>query len=285
MRRRARATIGQQGTEHVRAFTKARTPLYAAPAMTLEAALAAAATLIALAFACSTFERWLTGRRLHHLLWTVSLSMFTVASGALWWGVAAGWSGGSYRTFFLFGAILNVVWLALGNVVLLIGAERTRGVVVGVLLASGFAAGVVSVAPFRAALPPSGLPQGKEMFDPLPRVLAALGSGGGALVVLGCTGWSLWRLWRSRRHQERAAAMAGRPGRLAAGNALIALGTVVLGASGTLAGRLGEDEAFAVTLVVGVTVLFAGFLVAGTAGRRPLQAVPASTPARSREAG
>lgn len=253
--------------------------------MTLEAALAAAATLVALAFACSTFERWLAGRRLHHLLWTVSLSMFTLASGALWWGVAAGWGGGVYRTFFLFGAILNVVWLALGNVVLLFGAERTRGAVLGVMVASGFAAGVLAVTPFRAPLPPSGLPQGKEIFDLLPRVLAALGSGGGALVVLACTGWSVWRLWRARRQPDRATAMAGRPGRLALGNGLIALGTLVLGASGTLAGRLGEDEAFAVTLVAGVTILFAGFLVAGTAGRRPLQAVPVAAPARLRGAG
>jgi hypothetical protein len=31
--------------------------------------------------------------------------------------------------------------------------------------------------------------------------------------------------------------------------------------SGTLAGRLGKDRAFAVTLLVGIVVLFAGFLV------------------------
>jgi hypothetical protein len=38
----------------------------------------------------------------------------------------------------------------------------------------------------------------------------------------------------------------------------------VLSASGTLAGRLGEDRAFAVTLLVGIVVLFSGFLVAST---------------------
>ena len=43
---------------------------------------------------------------------------------------------------------------------------------------------------------------------------------------------------------------------------LIAVGTLVLGASGTLNGRLGASTAFAVTLTIGVTVLFAGFLVA-----------------------
>ena len=39
-------------------------------------------------------------------------------------------------------------------------------------------------------------------------------------------------------------------------------GTLVLGASGTLNGRLGASTAFAITLTVGITILFAGFLVA-----------------------
>jgi hypothetical protein len=41
------------------------------------------------------------------------------------------------------------------------------------------------------------------------------------------------------------------------------LGTLILSASGTLAGRLGEDRSFVVTLTVGVVVLFVGFLAAG----------------------
>jgi hypothetical protein len=55
---------------------------------------------------------------------------------------------------------------------------------------------------------------------------------------------------------------------LAIGNVLIAPGTIVLSASGTLAGRLGKDRAFAVTLLAGVIVLFAGFLVASNSTRR-----------------
>jgi drug/metabolite transporter (DMT)-like permease len=51
------------------------------------------------------------------------------------------------------------------------------------------------------------------------------------------------------------------------GNVLIAVGTLVLSASGTLAGRLGKDRAFAVTLLVGIVVLFAGFLVSPSSKR------------------
>jgi hypothetical protein len=39
----------------------------------------------------------------------------------------------------------------------------------------------------------------------------------------------------------------------------------VLSASGTIAGRLGKDRAFAVTLLIGVSILFAGFIVASNA--------------------
>jgi hypothetical protein len=46
------------------------------------------------------------------------------------------------------------------------------------------------------------------------------------------------------------------------GNVLIAVGTLVLSASGTLNARLGAETAFAVTLTVGIAVLFVGFLVA-----------------------
>ena len=49
---------------------------------------------------------------------------------------------------------------------------------------------------------------------------------------------------------------------MAAANALIALGTLVLSGGGTLQGVLGHDEAFTVSLAAGITVIYAGFLVA-----------------------
>jgi hypothetical protein len=50
-------------------------------------------------------------------------------------------------------------------------------------------------------------------------------------------------------------------------NGLIALGTLILGASGTLNSVFGAMTAFAVTLLVGISVIFAGFLVATSSGR------------------
>jgi hypothetical protein len=124
-------------------------------------------------------------------------------------------------------------------------------------------------------VPADELPEGSELFEPLPRILAAVGSGVAALVIIAGALWSAWRLTRGRQ-STRGPAVTAR--RLAAGNVVIALGTLILSASGTLAGRLGKDTAFAVTLVAGVVVLFCGFLIAtpGRPARAPSWLTPAA---------
>ena len=234
--------------------------------MTLNAALAAAATMVALAFSISTFDRWLRRRRPHDGAWTFSLFLFALGSLALWWAEARGWSLGSFRIFFLAGAVLNVPWLALGTVYLLFGARVgyiTKQSLIGL---SGVAVGVILFAPTKSQdLGQQALPQGSELFGVAPRVFAAVGSGVAAVVIIGGAVWSIIRVVRGRvpavgeaqRHITNAR-------RHATSNSLIALGTLVLSGSGTLAGRMGEDRAFAITLLVGIVILFSGFLVAST---------------------
>lgn len=246
----------------------------------MNAALAAAATLIATAFTLSTFDRWLRRRRPHELAWTVSLALFTVGSAALWWAESVGWNLANYRLFFLAGAVLNVPWLALGTVYLLTGqraGDRSRAWLIGL---SGLATGVLLVAPTNAAVNAREMPTGKDVFGIWPRVLAAVGSGVAALVIIVGAAWSAWRVWRGRQPTlGDTARQVAAPRRLVTGNVLIAVGTLILSASGSLAGRLGKDRAFAVTLAVGIAVLFAGFLVASAPARR---ASPASSTAGSR---
>ena len=224
----------------------------------LDVALAAAATLIAVAFTLSTLDRWLRRRRPQELAWTISLALFALGSGALWWGFARGWSGASFRVFYLCGAILNVPWLALGSIHLVSprwGAVGHRWLV----WLSGLATGVMFVAPMKRTVPAAELPAGKELFDAWPRVLAAVGSGVAALIIIGVAVVTTLRLVRRRdegRHRV-------------GGNVLIAVGTLVLSASGTIAGRLGESRAFVVTLLIGIVVLFVGFVVANGRTRRP----------------
>jgi len=230
----------------------------------LNSALAGASTLIACAFTLSTLDHWLRRRQPHELAWTVAMALFALGSSALWWAESSGWNLMAFRIFFLAGAVLNVAWLALGTVYLLIGLRAGNIARTWLVWLSGFATGVVLIAPTKAQVISTEFPAGREIFGVAPRVLAAIGSGVPALfIIIG----ALWSAWRVIRKKNPAAAKSTTrtvtsPKRLAGGNVLIAVGTLVLSASGTLAGRLGQDRAFAITLLCGVSILFSGFLVA-----------------------
>lgn len=266
--------------------------------MTLHAALAAAATLVSLAFALCTLERHLARRARaggaaraggvpaagdgprHELVWTISLLLFSAGSIGLWAGAAVGWNEVTFKAFYLFGAVLNVPFLALGTVYLL-GGRRTgdRWTAVVSLLAA-FAAGIVIQAPLLASLDPEVLPRGPAVFGPGPRIAAAVGSGVASLVIVGGALWSAARLVRARRAERRSRAAASgaavparphaiAPGRLAVANLCIATGTLVAAAAGLFNSVLNEMDAFAVALVAGITIVFAGFLLTASAPEPP----------------
>jgi hypothetical protein len=235
--------------------------------VTLNTALAATSAIISVAFGLSTLDRWLRRRRPHELAWTIAMALFAIAAFSLWWAEARGWSRESFRMFFLFGAIINVPWLGLGTVYLLAGPKAGRIVSQCLLVFSGFSAGVIVTAPMHGTIDPGELPKGSDVFDALPRILAAVGSAIPAMVIFFGALWSAYRVLRgatpaltsSATRNVRSAKL------LAVGNILIAAGAAILSASGTFSGRLGADRAFAITLTAGITVLFIGFLVASNA--------------------
>lgn len=189
--------------------------------------------------------------------------LFAVGSFALWWATSTGWSEGVFRVFFTAGAVLNVAWLALGSVALLAGDRIAIPLRRALALLSAFAIGVMTVAPTKKDFVATEFPQARDHFGVLPRVLAAVGSGVPALIIILGALWSIARLV-----SKRSPALAGSrrtlnvtASRLVLSNAFVAVGTLVLSASGSLAGRLGEEQAFTVTLSIGVVILFVGFLV------------------------
>jgi hypothetical protein len=225
-------------------------------------AFAFLATAVASLFAEATFVRWTERRTAHLGAWTVALAMFAGASAALAVGVSTGWDTGTFRVFYLLGAVLNVPWLAFGSVCLLwhsaVGVRRARA---GLVFFSGLAVGVVLSAPME---PVSGttIPVGSDVFGAFPRALAAVGSGVAAIVILAGACWSAVRYLRDRSTTGAA--------RLAGANALIALGTLILSSGGLVQGIVGHDEAFTLSLAVGISVIYAGFLTAE--GRRRARA-------------
>jgi MFS family permease len=229
----------------------------------LTTGLAAAAAMVSLVFACMTHERWLVKRRPYERTWTLALGSFCVGALALAWGSAGGWTSSNFRLFYLFGAIVNVPLLAVGQIELVSTrpwVKQLRPTVIAVLV---FSAGVLAAAPLKEEIPADRLPQGKEVFGAAPRILAAVASAGGAFVVFGGALYSLATMLRRRKSGSPV------PRQRVIGTALIAVGTVVLSASGSLNKRFGEMTAFAITLTIGVIVLFAGFMVSTLTRRAP----------------
>ena len=223
------------------------------------AGLAFLATAIATVFAQATGVRFTRGRKPHERAWTIALALFAFASAALATGASTGWDKGTFRVFYLFGAVLCVPWLGLGTIYLLAGTAVGRRAETALILFSGFAVGVMLSAPIHGVIArDGGIPIGKDHFGVMPRVLAAVASGVGATVVLVGAVWSAARFARSR---------AAGTSRLAAGNALIALGTLVLSSGGLVQGAVGKDQAFALTLAFGIAVIYAGFAVASSVPR------------------
>jgi hypothetical protein len=241
------------------------------------ASLAFVATAIGTLFAQSTAVRYSQGRKPHHRAWTIALALFALASAMLALGAVNGWNTANFRAFYLFGAILDVPWLALGTIYLLCSATIGRRAETAVWCFTGLAVGVMCSAPLhRSAITFDHIPDGKAVFGAWPRALAGVGSGVGATVVFVGAVWSAIRLLRMREQNDAAKRLAG-------ANALIALGTLVLGSTGTLKGVAGgKDEAFVLGIVIGIALIYAGFAVATP--RPPVSAPPAPAAARVADA-
>src|SRR3954471_9550492 len=145
-------------------------------------ALAFVATAVSSLFAQAMLVRFTRTHRPEYRAWAISLAMFALASAALVTGTSTGWDNGTFRVFYLLGAVVNVPWLALGTVFLLAAPRTGRRAQWVVALFTMFAAGVVLSAPMTTVAGTT-IPQGSDVFGALPRVLAAVGSGAAAIVI------------------------------------------------------------------------------------------------------
>lgn len=226
---------------------------YDRPAMVV--GLAFIATAVATLFAQATLVRTTRLHRPQDRAWTIALVFVALASAALATGASTGWDNGTFRVFYVLGAILSVPWLALGSLYLLMPIATARRVEGVLVLFSGLATGVMLAAPMHP-VHGTAIPVGKHVFGVLPRVLAGVGNGLGATVIVVGALISAWRYGRHRARPGNA--------RRAGANVLIALGTIVLSSGGLIQGIAGKDGAFVVSLAVGISVIYVGFLVAAS---------------------
>jgi hypothetical protein len=206
----------------------------------VEALLAFAAALIALRLGGSLAQRWRARRAPELAAWSAGLIAFAIASAALAWGAAGGWSDAAFRVYYLFGGLLTAALLGLGSL-LLVGRRWTLG---PALVYAGLAIGVAIAVPLHGDISGTSIPEAQDHLDFFPaRLLAILGNSLGTLSVV----------------VVAIATIRRRP----LGNALVLLGIATATVGSALAG-LGTAPT-AVFVTIAALFLYAGF----TASSRP----------------
>ena len=229
-----------------------------------------AAAVVAFAFAVSLGRRWLRTRRIYLGMWCVALAMYGAASLAVAAGVLFGWNEQLFELFWIFGAVLNVPFLAAGEVQLL-GRGRVLDLIVWVALA--FVCAYTIAVTRGAAIDPAALterlPSGKDVFGDgsaahrLPQLISIPSY----LILIAGAIWSAWR-------------MRGRPElrHRFVGTLLVVAGATITAAAGSAFAAVGNLPAFSIALLAGVAVMYAGFLRAS----EPRPAAPAPVDAVDR---
>jgi hypothetical protein len=247
--------------------------------MSADTVLALAAALASTGFTIDLLVDLRRKFRPHTAAYAAGIAMFAIATWALWVGLTFGWDAGCsgvdpncgpvYRAFFLFGAVLNIPVLALGSMFLVAG--KRAGHVMTILLGAFTAISVtlVTTVPFAQPLPESGVPS--QIFPPIsegfgPRMLAAIGSGLGTILLIGLGLASVVRFWKKNR-------------RIVWGNALIVAGVFAAAAGGTQLGFLNATQTFELSLLLAATLIWAGYRVTRGARSAPPAPAPGGGPA------
>jgi len=222
------------------------------------------AALVALAFAVLLIRQFASRRRPYQLLWSLALSMYAVASLAVAAGALNGWSRFGFELYWLLGAVLNVPFLAAGELQLLI-RNRTAELILDVVLVFlvAYAIAVVRGAVYDAHALSRQLPSGKLVFGDgtaahrLPQLISIPSY---LILVAG----ALWSAWRMRGRPELKDRFVG--------TLWIALGATVIAGLGSAFAALGKLPLFSISLLAGIAMMFWGFLRASRA------ATPAPVP-------
>ena len=211
-----------------------------------------AAALVAVLFSAALARRYAARRHSYEVIWALALLMYAAASLAVAFGVANGWTSGEFRIYWALGAVLNVPFLAQGELDLLIAQRGVRWALY-VLLAfiTAYTIAVVRTADIHTAALAQDLPSGKEVFGDgtaahrLPQLISIPAY----LVLVGGTLWSAWRMRRRPELRDRFW-----------GTLLIAFGATIIAGFGSAFAALGYLAPFSISLLVGIVVMFIGFL-------------------------
>jgi hypothetical protein len=201
----------------------------------VDALLSFGAALVSWRLAALLVRRFRERREAAFACWAGALGAYAVASAALAWSSAAGWSSPSFRVYYACGGLLTAPLLGCGSL-LRAGRAWARPVA---LAYGGLAAGVALAMPVHGAFAGTAIPEAQAHLAFLPaRLLAILGSSLGTLAVVAVALLTLRR----------------RP----LGNGLILAGVAAAAVGSSLAG-LGVARSALFTLA-GAGLLYGGFV-------------------------
>lgn len=210
----------------------------------MDALLAFAAALLSLRLAGLLAGRFRARRAPELGVWSASLLAFAVASAALAWGAAYGWSGTAFRVYYLFGGLLTAALLGAGSLLL----NRRRWALPVALVYTGLAAGIALAAPLHGDFGGTDIPEAQDHLDFFPaRLAAVLGNSLGTLAVV------VVALLTIRR----------RP----LGNGLVLAGVAVAALGSALFGLGVAGNAASLALAAGL--LYGGFVVRPSSRAQP----------------
>ena len=212
------------------------------------------AGLIAGVFSLVLLVRFAQRRRPAEGVWSLALKMYAIASLAMYLGVVAGWTVAEFKTYWLFGAILNVPFLFLGEAYLLTQRRALAHVLMAVLVVLAVIATWVVVGARTSASPlSSALPLGKDVFGGGTKAhrLAQLYSLPAYFLLLGGLLWSASQMRGRSELRNRTT-----------GTVAIAFGATIVAVGSGIGAAFDIVPLFSAGLTAGIAVMFWGFLQA-----------------------
>jgi hypothetical protein len=208
---------------------------------------------VAFVFAGRLFADFARRRQPYQLAWAIALAMYGVASFVVVLGGLNGWSDREFAVYWALGAVLNVPFLAGGELMLLVrnGVFRWAVWLVLIFLTAVTVATLRGAMPFDPAALAERLPSGKDVFgdgSPAHRLPQLISIPSYIVLVAG----ALWSAWRMRGRPELRDRSVG--------TLLIAAGATLIAGLGSAFAAVGNMPAFSISLLVGIAVMFAGFL-------------------------
>jgi hypothetical protein len=212
--------------------------------------------IVSLAFTVTIAAQWLARRRLHALLWTWAMLVWTTAVAAETAAALAGaWTSTTYRIYYAFGALMVAAWLGAGSLHLGAGRRLARGFtwVVAILsIVGSYMIFTYPIDPAKLAVVDSlGFVDSEivKVFPVSVRIIVAISNILGSIAFIGAALYSLWGFRRRNVPPNRVV-----------GVGLIALGGLLAAAAHSL-GALGGPGLFRISELVTVILIFSGYLL------------------------